>query len=324
MASATILTPPGRIVRGSLYKGFDKDAEGRPLVVKTGPQQGQARLDYFFAIAIPKAGEQHWSQTAWGATIAKTGMESFPQAYASPTFAWKVVDGDSTIPNKKGKKPCDNEGYPGHWVVSFSSGFAPKVYTDGGERLLTEPDAVKPGFWVQVSGTVAGNGSTSQPGVFVNHNMVCFIKADKEIIQGPDATAVGFQRGGGMPPGVVPNAAVGAFAAPAMPGAPVFPGVGAPAAGFPAPAAAVPGFPAPGAFPAPAAAFPAPAVPPVAVAPNFAPLMPPGGVAPGFPAPPPAAPVRQMTALAQGASYEQLIANGWTDAVLIQHGLMLA
>lgn len=320
MASANILTPPGRIVRGSLYKGFDKDAEGRPLVVKSGPQQGQPRVDYFFAIAIPKAGEQHWSQTAWGATIAKVGMESFPQAYAAPTFAWKVVDGDSQIPNKKGRKPADNEGYPGHWVVSFSSGFAPKVYTDGGERLLTEEDAVKPGYWVQVAGTVAGNGSTSQPGVFVNHNMVCFIKADKEIIQGPDATAVGFQKGGGMPPGVVPNAAVGAFSAPAMPGMPgipAFPGVGAPAAAFPAPEAAAPGFPAPGAFPAPAAA-------PVAVQPNFAPLMPPGGVAPGFPAPPPAAPARQMTALAKGASYEQLIANGWTDAVLIQHGLMLA
>lgn len=31
-----------------------------------------------------------------------------------------------------------------------------------------------------------------------------------------------------------------------------------------------------------------------------------------------------MTPAAQGATYEQLVASGWTDALLIQHGLMLA
>ena len=41
------------------------------------------------------------------------------------------------------------------------------------------------------------------------------------------------------------------------------------------------------------------------------------------PAPPPAAPVRQMTPAAQGATYEQMIAAGWTDELLIQHGMMM-
>jgi hypothetical protein len=40
------------------------------------------------------------------------------------------------------------------------------------------------------------------------------------------------------------------------------------------------------------------------------------------PPPPPAAPVRVMTATAQGP-YEGYIAAGWTDALLIQHGYML-
>ena len=40
------------------------------------------------------------------------------------------------------------------------------------------------------------------------------------------------------------------------------------------------------------------------------------------PVAPPAAPVRRMTAKAGGHSYETLISGGWTDATLVQHGLM--
>ena len=53
MTAVNFTTPVGRLVAGSLYKGQDKDAEGRPLVVKNGPQAGQPRLDFYFAIAIP-------------------------------------------------------------------------------------------------------------------------------------------------------------------------------------------------------------------------------------------------------------------------------
>ena len=38
----------------------------------------------------------------------------------------------------------------------------------------------------------------------------------------------------------------------------------------------------------------------------------------------PAAPVRQMTAAAQGIPYESYIQQGWSDAQLVQNGLMLA
>lgn len=318
MAQTAIVFPRSRIVRGDLYKPQDKDAEGNPLVAKNGPNKGQPRVDFFFAIAIPKGPEQGWWQTAWGQIIMQVGAAAFPQAYQAAAFSWKVTDGDSAIPNKKGKKPCDNLGYPGHWVINLSSGFAPKVYTDGGERALPELNAVKPGYWVEVAGTVDGNGSTSQPGVYLNHSMVNFLQADTVIPMGPDATAVGFSKGGGMPPGVVPGAAPAAFgAAPVplgMPGPAAAPLAPMAAAAMPMamgmPAAAVPGM----------AAMPSmPGMAPVAVAPNFGALMPPAGAPVVM-----AAPVRQMTAKAQGNTYEQLIANGWTDAVLIQHGLMLA
>ena len=43
---------------------------------------------------------------------------------------------------------------------------------------------------------------------------------------------------------------------------------------------------------------------------------------PPVPAAPPAAPVRVMLPPAQGATYEAMIAAGWNDALLIQHGMM--
>jgi hypothetical protein len=39
---------------------------------------------------------------------------------------------------------------------------------------------------------------------------------------------------------------------------------------------------------------------------------------------PPAAPIRQMTAKAAGATYEAMIAAGWTEALLVQHGYLAA
>jgi hypothetical protein len=38
----------------------------------------------------------------------------------------------------------------------------------------------------------------------------------------------------------------------------------------------------------------------------------------------PPTPVRQMTPLAKGFTYEQMIASGWTDEMLIKNGMMAA
>lgn len=272
-------TPVGRLVAGSLYKGNSTDAEGRPLVTKNGPDAGKPRLDFYFAIAITKGpeaakGPMGWTDTEWGAKILKAGQSFLPHAAQLPTFAWKVKDGDSTIPNKKGKRPCDAEGYRGCWVLGFSSGFAPRIYTRDGSALITEVGAVKLGYFVQVNGDVAGNGSQSQPGVYVNHSMVALQAYGDEIVVGPDATAVGF--------GASPLPA-GASATP-------------PAGLAPAPA--------PVTTPAVAVATPvAIATPPV---PN-----------PAFLA------VPQMTAKAQGATYAQMLAAGWTDELMRSNGMVV-
>lgn len=281
-----LLTPVGRLVAGSLYKAQTTDAEGRPLVVKSGQQAGQPRVDFFFALAVPKGPEPHWNQTVWGQKIWAAGQTAFPNGQCNaPTFAWKVTDGDSQIPNRAGRKPCDREGYPRHWVLAFSSGFPPKIYNADGTQQILDPEAVKLGYYVQVYGSVTGNDSLQQPGVFLNHGMVALSAYGPEIVVGPDAAAVGF---GGQP---LP---AGASAAPVS--APFNP---APAT----PAPAAPGVP----YAAAAAAAP--------IVPNPAILQPP---------PPPAAPARVMLPAANGATYEAMVAAGWTDALLVQHGMMRA
>ena len=71
---------------------------------------------------------------------------------------------------------------------------------------------------------------------------------------------------------------------------------------------------------------PAPGAPaPIPVTPNTGFVqVPPPAPAPMAPPPAPAAPVRQMTAAANGVTYEAYVAAGWSDAQLVQNGLMLA
>lgn len=308
MAKTNILFPTGRIVAGNLYTPNTTNAEGAPLVYKHGANAGQPRVDYFFAVAIPKdPAVAHWASTPWGALIWGVGHAFMANASQIDKFAWKVTDGDSSKPNTKGVKPCDREGYPGNWVVMLSSSFAPKVCNADGSAVLTAVDAVQPGDFVQVFGNVDGNGSQQQPGVFINHSAVALQGYGERITFGADTKSMGFG-GQPLPPGAstVPPGNLNAAnvtppppappGAPAIPGAPVAPGTVAP----PAPPAP-PGVP--------GTAVPAPSVP---VVPN-----------PGILAVP-AAPAHTMTAAAQGATYEQLVASGWTDALLVQHGLMTA
>lgn len=308
-----ILFPPGRLIMGDAYKGSDKDDKGQPRLVKSGANKGQPFTQYFIGVAIPKAGEANWWDTAWGQQILGVGAQAFPQIYQNPTFAWKIENGDSTTPNKKGRKPCDMEGAKGHWILKFSSGFAPKVFVQPSAGTFVEDSSgnlIKPGYWVQVSGNVAGNNSSESPGVYLGHSMLLFVKQDAVISSGPDAaTAFAGAAVSQLPAG----------AAPVMPGMPGMP-------------AAAPMMPSPG------VAMAAPSMPaaPVAVAPNAAFLQPPGAAAapavpmaapvPAAPAPlpapaaPAAGPVLTPAGVATGYTLEQYRAGGWTDDQLRAHG----
>jgi hypothetical protein len=271
-----ILTPVGRLVQGDCFEPQTKDSEGKPLLIKNGPNAGQPRVDYYMAIAIPKTDAGF--QEIWTAIHGVAKM-SFPALFdaagncLNPAFAFKMTDGDSQVPNSKNAKPCDKEGFPGNWILGFSGGFAPKCYTAGGAELITNPDMLKRGYFVRIYGTVKGNGSQQQPGIYLNHSMVEMVGYGEEINSGPSGDAVfGAAPAGALPagasatplansapiaqggqmPGMAPPQGGPAIAPPAnVQPAPDFLNGPAPAVAAPAPAAAAP---------APAAATPAPAV----------------------------------------------------------------
>lgn len=345
-----IKLPVGRVVDGSLYQAQTTDAEGRPLVFKSGPQAGQPRNNYFFGVAIPKtpADNGHWANTPWGQQIWQLGHQAFPGVAASPAFAWKIEDGDSRIPNKRGRIPAEREGWAGCWIVRLSGGYAPRIYRqeNGGFVQELTPDYVKPGYWVETAITVDGNGSAQQPGMYLNHSMVCYRAPGDVIVFGPDVNAVGFGQEA-LPAGVTmapPPSNIPLPGAPAAFGLPP----GQPPLQMQPPAAPAPnGIPTPplgqaGSVQPPqgyAQGVPAAAPIPVVPNPQFVQVPPPGGspaaptaagipaiagVAPPvtYPSNPPAA-AKQMTAQAQG-TYEAYIQAGWDDVKLIQAGLMLA
>jgi len=262
-----ILTPAARLVMGDCFEPQTKDAEGNPLVIKNGPNIGKPRVDYYLGVAIPKTDPGY--NDIW-AKIHGKARESFPSLFdasgncLNPAFAFKVIDGDSQQPNSKGKKPCDREGFPGHWILNFSGGFAPKCYNrDGTGNLVqvVDPNMIKRGYYVRVYGSVKGNGSAQQPGVFLNHSMVELVGYGEEIFTGPS----GDQVFGGTPVALP----VGASATPLASATPAPVGMAPAPVVAPAPVAVAPAPVAP-AVPTPAAVAPAPAVPgAIAPAPEF-------------------------------------------------------
>lgn len=336
----SILFDVGRIVQGDLYEPQTTDMKGNPLKIISGPNAGQPRVNYFFSIAIPKRGEQAWFQTTWGAKLYQIGQQSWPMWFdpqtgqcKHPKFAWKISDGDDATPNPEAnmQRNCDREGFPGCWVVRFSSGFPTKVFDESGNPLL-QPGLVKRGFWVEVWGNSSSNNDNSKPGLFINHGAVAYRAPGKEIVGGPDPRAIGFGKSA-LPPGVTAQP-IGNVAN--LPGAPVAPGIPMPpTAGMhaPAPMPIPPGIPGSAPLPPPAAA-PAP----IPVQPHAGFIAPPvPGVAPPVPpAPTMAPPVASAPPVCQlgappgfrmanlnASNYAGFKAQGWTDDLMLVNGHMV-
>lgn len=295
-------TPVGRLVQGNVWETeVQKDDKG---VVKVG-KDGNPMVSCYFALAIPKAADVApgdtwaWTKTDWGALVYGVGYAAWPQNYQHPTFAWKIEDGDSIIPNKKGRKNADREGFKGNWILKFSSGFVPTPATlvgqpPGKPAQLTQKGSIKCGDYVQVNFDCAGNNPSPSPGVYLNHRSICLIGYGEPISFGPDIEAAGFGQGVVVPPQASQT----------------------PIGGFnPAPPVTAPA-PAPVAAPAPA---PAPVAAPPPVQPHTAALtaapLPPSAV-------PPPAPVKTLTAKAGANTYASMIAAGWSDETMIAHGYM--
>ncbi len=344
--SRNYTTDVGRLVQGDCFEAQTKDQQGALRVVKTGPNAGQPNPQFFIAVAFAK------NSPAWPAFWAEMVTEaaaSFPHLFPQgpqphlpnggcvlPAFAFKVVDGDGV--DSMGKPNSAKEGFAGHWIVRFATTYAPKVYrpANGAHVEVTSPAEIKRGYYVRVAGSMKGNDNPQRPGLFVNFNMVEVVGYGQEIISGPSASEAFGQPVGALPPGaspmpLAPAAVPPGAQAPAPAPAPGYapppgsyaPPPGAPAAYAPPPAGAAPAYAPPptAAQPAPYAGFvPGAGAPPQAAPAAYA--APP--MAPAAPAAPPPVPQRVMLPAANGHSYESLVAAGWTDAALVQHGMMAA
>lgn len=305
-----IMFPVGRMVEGNLYSPNETDAEGNPLTYKTGSKAGQQRVDYYMALAIAKGSEQHWAHTEWGQKLWNIGHQIFINgATQSPTFLWKVTDGDSVIPNANNRRPCDKEGFKGHWVIRFSNGFAPTIVNRDGSANILEENYINAGDFVQVFAYIVDNTSKQQPGLKINHRVVSFQAYGDRIVFGPDPKTLGFGQqalptGASVTPkaGMTnpPQVAQPPSAAPSQPYTPPLPNAQA----VSATQAYIP---------------PSPAI--QAITPHLGILNPQPGI--GVPAPITPVPVRRMTAKAGAYTYEQFVATGnWTDELLIRDGYM--
>lgn len=308
-------TGVGRFIGGSCYEGQTVNEKGEQLIYGSGAKKGQPRTDYSVGIAVRKT-QQHWANEPWGAAIWKEGHEAWPNGQAQrPDFAWKIVDGDSTIPNKKGVKPCDRNGYPGHWILWFTGTDAPNVAVaiSGPAQWNNQPGVCMPGDYIEISGSVVSNESDQTAGVYLNYAAVCLrgYHPDGRISAAKiDLATAGFGQSA-LPAGAVMQPA-GGNALPAA--APPVPGASLSTAGAsPVP---VPSAPVASAPPAPVGVAPNPAIlgapPPVAVPSAPVPLP----VVQTPPAPVAAAP----RMLKNGGVYDDWIKAGWTDETLRNAG----
>lgn len=217
--STNILTPVGRLVTGDCFVPNTTDFQGRPLMIKTGKNAGQSKVDYFMGIAVEKSKCNELMQA-----ILLEARTAYPDLFDAngnclrPDFAFKFIDGDSITPNQNNKRPCDQEGYPGCYIFKFNGMFAPKCYDAQNHGIeLTDPERIKRGYYIRISGSVSPGTDTAKPSIFLNHNYVELCGFGDVIQSGPSAEEVF----GGTPMGVLP---AGASVTPLAPQAPAAPG----------------------------------------------------------------------------------------------------
>lgn len=315
------VTPVGRLVQGDAFVPKTTDKMGAPLTVKSGPNIGQPTQQFLTVVAFRKGDHAFEAFRQQIVSVSRAGFPNLFDAAGNclhPQFAFKIQDGDGY--DGDGKPNNVKPGFAGHWVVKFSSSFAPRCFYAGRyqpHEQIQDPNAIQRGYYVRIAGTIEANNNPQKPGVYLNLGMVELVGGQpSDIIRsGPDASSVFGASAAQLPPGVSPivpgnSPAAPAPAVPASPAAMPAPLPAAPAVTSPVSVTPHPGFLMPGAAPA-------------------APGMSPAPTGPGMMAPPAVPPVPtspsepQMTAKAGGATYAQFKANGWTDEALRAEGYIV-
>jgi hypothetical protein len=171
-------TPVGRFVSGSLTEKKTTDTQNRPI------EPEKQRFEFGLAIGKTDPGLAPLLQGI--ATFAKSQYAHAPHVATRIDqwfqtlngFSMKVSDGDK--PNTKGEV---NKNMAGHFVIWFSSSFAPLAANAQNQQI--DAASIKRGWYVDVAATVAVNGLTDHnAGVYMNPTCVRLIAEGEEILGG--------------------------------------------------------------------------------------------------------------------------------------------
>lgn len=168
-----ILLPEGRIVSGHPMKEFTKiDFNTKQPKLKDGKEVTAITV----GVAIPKDGVPDWKQTPWGQQVVNAAQVDPVKGWANgetrrPDFSWKVIDGDSDIPNKSGNVPREQEGYAGNWVIFVETQIPYPCYHNGHyqpHECIQDAGQIKCGDYVRLYVDVVSNKPSQSPGVYWN------------------------------------------------------------------------------------------------------------------------------------------------------------
>lgn len=198
MAQFTFVTPVGRLIHGHPIKQNTRtdDVTKLPVIGK----DGQPVKEVYIGVAIQKGAETDWKDTDWGKQIMSAALDA-ENGYDSattrrPDFSFKVVDGDSDIPNKNGIAPNTDPYKRGHWVLNMTTRIPYPCYHVGKYSPLDaiqDVNAIKLGDYVRVNIVAKGNKPAKSPGVYLNPNLLELSRPGEAIIRegsGPDAASV--------------------------------------------------------------------------------------------------------------------------------------
>lgn len=166
----------GRLVQGSAMEPHTKkDNQGRPKLT----QAGHPKIVWFMGVAVAKGPEL---DVLIQQIVAKAALD-FPSGESGVLgFAWKFIDGD--LPENAAK-----EGFPGHVVFRFETGYAPRCYDAQPQpQQIIDAAQIKRGCYVQVQFSCEGNrqiGAQAKPGVYLSQSMVMVLGYGAEITSGP-------------------------------------------------------------------------------------------------------------------------------------------
>lgn len=179
-------TPIGRLVSGAPASFRTTTQAGEPLYYKTGQRQGEPKRDYSIGVAFQK---DQVDVPAFIRTLKSYAAKDWPNLFDEDlncqygAFADKITDGDSTVMNKKQRRPSDKPEWKGCWIIWFSSDREPQCVSNTG--MAIDADNIKTGYYIRVKGSACKNTGDT-PGMYMNLEGVELSGYGPELSNKPD------------------------------------------------------------------------------------------------------------------------------------------